>query len=106
MAQGNAWLKRGWEDIKTYGRQGLRELRNAFYADSNIARDVDPGMYGMPLQREVYEARHANAAQPTAEPIETRASSIERLVRDAEKQWEAEAQVPARARESLEVDRD
>ena len=44
--------------LKAYGRQGLQELRNAFYPESNIATPVDYGIWGKLTPGEVSMERH------------------------------------------------
>lgn len=54
----------GWAELKTYGRQGLAELRGLFYGESRIAQPPDPGMPGMYSQGEAAQVRRS--AEPTA----------------------------------------
>ena len=48
-------------------RQGLRELRAAFYPDSNIAQSPEYGLYGTRTPGEVAESRDLNARNPDEE---------------------------------------
>jgi hypothetical protein len=61
-------------------RQGLRELRGALYADSNVAQQPDYGLYGMSTPGEVAQARQAET--PTLE--EERGSTLDSRVQHAE----------------------
>lgn len=47
--------------LAAMARQGLRELRAAFYPDSNIASQTEYGIYGTRTPGEVAEAREGNA---------------------------------------------
>ncbi len=51
-------IDRGVKEVMTFFRQGLKELRSIFYADSPHARETDPGMWGNKLPMEVYQDRH------------------------------------------------
>lgn len=42
------------------GRQGLAELRAAFYPESNIAQPPGPGIFGTETQKGVDESRQAD----------------------------------------------
>lgn len=42
-------------------RQGLRELRGALYADSNVAQPPEYGMYGTKTPGEIAEDRRGDA---------------------------------------------
>ena len=43
--------------LAAMGRLGLAELRGAFFNESNIAQPPQVGLYGMPSQGEIAEAR-------------------------------------------------
>lgn len=45
-------------------RQGLAELRAAFYPESNIAQPPQMGLYGTATQREVYDGKQADTIGP------------------------------------------
>lgn len=47
----------GWEEIKTYFRQGVAEIRAVFYGESRIAQPPDPGMYGVVSHGEAADIR-------------------------------------------------
>jgi hypothetical protein len=42
-------------------RQGLRELRGAFYPESNVAQQTDYGIWGVATPGEVAESRRDDA---------------------------------------------
>lgn len=52
--------QRGWNDLMTYWRQGLKELRSVIFSESPHARETDPAMWGNKLPMEIYEDRHGN----------------------------------------------
>lgn len=47
------------------GRQGLSELRAAFYADSNVAQPPGLGIYGTATPSEVADQRNADLMSPS-----------------------------------------
>lgn len=49
-------------------RQGLAELRNALYQDSNVAQPAQYGLYGTKTPGEVAEARRAEERDLNEEP--------------------------------------
>lgn len=60
-------------------RQGLNELRNSLYSDSNVARQVEQGIYGTLTQGEIAEARRdARGQEADVEP-----SLMDEWVREA-----------------------
>jgi len=65
--------KIGAGHLQAFARQGLNELRNAVYSDSNIAQKYpEPGLYGTATQAEVGQQRLAEpqvqlGAEPTPE---------------------------------------
>lgn len=83
--------KIGEGSLGAMGRLGLHELRNATYADSNIAHHSEVGMYGNPTQGEVAEARD-DKQQTQAEP--ERESIVDRLVHEAESHPEPDEPSP------------
>src|SRR5580658_6232962 len=52
--------KWGSEHAGAMFRQGLRELRAAFYPDSNVAQQPEYGVYGTKTPGEVAEARRGD----------------------------------------------
>lgn len=48
--------------LKAYARQGLQELRNAFYPESNLATSVDYGIWGKLTPGEVSSERNEPSA--------------------------------------------
>lgn len=65
--------KMGAGSLQAMGRLGLQELRNAVYAQSNVAAATEKGMYGTALPSDVQEQRSAEPmpsapATPSAPP--------------------------------------
>lgn len=49
-------------------RQGLRELRGALYAESNVAQQPEYGLYGTRTPGEVAESRRSDGKELEEEP--------------------------------------
>jgi hypothetical protein len=63
--------KYGAGHFKAWMRQGLEELRNCFYAGSNITpKQVETGIFGSPTMGEIADERRADA------PADTRLSIL------------------------------
>lgn len=64
------------------GRQGLRELRGALYAESNVAQQPEYGLYGTRTPGEVAEARRSDERDMEEEkdrsPVQDRLRAIEK----------------------------
>ncbi len=52
--------KIGAEHASAMARQGLRELRNVFYPESNVATQTEYGVYGTKTPGEVAHDREGN----------------------------------------------
>lgn len=65
-------------------RQGLRELRAAFYPDSNVAQAPEYGLYGTRTPGEVAEARRAGERDMEEEHSGSRGSVLGDRLREAE----------------------
>lgn len=78
-------------------RQGLRELRGALYADSNVAQQPEYGLYGTRTPGEVAESRRGDGKELDEEP--PHGALAERLN-------EAERSAGDRSKESRELDRE
>jgi hypothetical protein len=59
--------KIGEGHFSAMGRQGLRELRSAFYPSSNVASMTEYGMYGTKTQGEVAQDRRDDLIDPEDE---------------------------------------
>ena len=57
MARDDAKPKLGAGHAEAMARQGLAELRAAFYAGSNIAQPTEYGIWGRPTPQEVVESK-------------------------------------------------
>ena len=58
--------KFGAGHLEAFGRQGMAEIRNALYPESNVAqRHAEPGIYGTAVPSEVDRQRQA---EPVAAP--------------------------------------
>lgn len=68
------------------GRQGLRELRGAMYAESNVAQQPEYGLYGTRTPGEVAEARRGDEREMEEE-------STGSVVQDRLRQADREADV-------------
>jgi hypothetical protein len=75
-------------------RQGLRELRAAFYPESNVAQPGEYGLYGTRTPGEVAEARRSDDRQLEEEPKDVLGQYLNR----------AERSQTDRSRESREPD--
>jgi hypothetical protein len=70
----------GMEELKTYFRQGLAEIRGFFYQDSRIAQPPDPGMYGVISHGEAADLRRS-IDRSVSEPDPARRSVLEEFER-------------------------
>ncbi len=77
--------KIGAGTMQAMARQGLHELRNALYPDSNVAAHPESGMYGTALPSEV-AAQRQGELQPGEPP---QASVIESQIKEADRQAQA-----------------
>lgn len=75
--------KIGEEHFSAWLRQGLRELRAAFYPESNVAQPAEYGLYGTKTPGEVAEARREVELEPDA-GVSNQESALNRTVREAE----------------------
>lgn len=58
------FANKGLAELAAAGRQGLKELAQALPAFNDGIKPVEePGVYGNPVQREIYEQRHPDAEQ-------------------------------------------
>jgi hypothetical protein len=70
-------------------RQGLAELRGAFYAESNVAQPAQMGLYGTSTQREVYEGKQPDGVEAAVEShsaVDERLEQTERANRDQDRE--------------------
>lgn len=89
--------KIGAGHFQAFARQGLAELRNAMYPDSNVAqRYPEQGLYGTSLQSEVAADRRADV-QGHGSMVEERAEKASETV---------EASRDGRGREPPDIERD
>lgn len=51
----------GFEEIKTFWRMGVKEVRNVFYGDSPISRESDPALWANLTPQEAFNAKHGRA---------------------------------------------
>ncbi len=65
-------------------RQGLRELRAAFYPDSNVAQQPEYGVYGTKTPGEVAEDRRGDGRDLEDEATKGRDSVLADRMRQAE----------------------
>lgn len=65
-------------------RQGLPELRAAFYPESNVAQAPEYGLYGTRTPGEVAEARRADEMDMDEESSANRESVLGDRLREAE----------------------
>jgi hypothetical protein len=80
-------------------RQGLRELRNVFYPESNVSQQLEYGLYGTRTPGEVAEARNSDTRDLEDE---RRAESIlDRKLRELDQRH----QEPGKERPGPEMDR-
>ena len=78
MSSESPETKLGAGHASAMARQGLAELRAAFYADSNVAQPTEYGMYGKPTPQEIVSDKQADQsldAQPSV--LEGRLESAE-----------------------------
>jgi hypothetical protein len=68
--------KIGEEHLSAWLRQGLRELRAAFYPDSNVAQPPEYGLYGTKTPGEVAEDRRGDARDLEDESTKDRDSVL------------------------------
>lgn len=76
--------KIGAEHASAMWRQGLREMRAAFYPESNVSQPAEYGVYGTKTPGEVAQDRRADARDPEDGTAMGRASSLEHRFRLAE----------------------
>lgn len=77
MSSANVKPKFGAGSFKAWLRQGLSELRNALYPESNVSRQTEPGMWGTQTQGEIADDRRKSVLGPEMQPGVSNASRIE-----------------------------
>ncbi len=84
--------KIGAEHASAMWRQGLRELREAVYPESNVAQPAEYGVYGTKTPGEVAQDRRADARDAEEAPAEARESALDQRARQAEARADRETQ--------------
>jgi hypothetical protein len=69
-------------------RQGLRELRSAFYPESNVSQPAEYGVYGTKTPGEVAQDRRSDARDLEDGTSSRRDSALEHRIRQAESRAE------------------
>ena len=82
--QENPREKWGAEHASAMARQGLRELRAAFYPDSNVAQQPEYGVYGTKTPGEIAEDRRGDGRDLEDEATKGRDSVLADRMRQAE----------------------
>lgn len=95
-------LKIGAGHAEAFFRQGLSELRGAFYNESNVAQPPTPGLYGVPTQGEVASAR----SQDERDAMEKQALNEEPRSIVGERLQQAENARDVRGRESRDFEKE
>jgi hypothetical protein len=75
--------KIGTGHASAFFRQGLRELRAAFYPESNVAQQSEYGLYGTRTPGEIAESRRAEL-EASAEPQSTLGERLQSARRDGQ----------------------
>jgi len=91
--------KIGEGHLAAMGRQGLREVRNALYPESNVSQQPEYGLYGTRTPGEVAEARRDDGRDFEEEKNADRGSILD------DRMKEAEARDP-HGRDDKEMDKD
>ena len=102
MAKAQGKPKFGAGHLKAMGRQGLAELRGAFYAQSNVAQPTQPGIFGAPTQGEVANERRQDARDNS----DTKESVVNDRLDQVEASLENEPEMGAPEIEPPEPDRE
>lgn len=72
--------------LQAWMRQGLRELRGAFYPESNVAQSPELGLFGTRTPGEVAEERRGQVRNLEEEKSQDRHSVLADRVKQAEAQ--------------------
>jgi hypothetical protein len=89
-ASGENQPKVGAGHLKAMARQGLKEIRGALYAHSNVAQPTEYGMFGTATPGEVDRAIQESARGPEQEPADGKDSVLAERMREAESRGERE----------------
>jgi hypothetical protein len=88
--------KCGSGHVGAMARQGLSELRGAFYPESNVAQPTEYGMYGRVTPGEVAESREAT---PDRDEEPKQGSVLEERLQQAQTRGDEGRESPEQERE-------
>jgi len=74
--------KIGAGHVEAMWRQGLAELRGAFFNESNVAQPAQYGLYGTRTPGEVAEARRAAERDHDEEPMSVLQERLDQVAKD------------------------
>lgn len=89
MREKNENAKIGAGHAEAWLRQGLNELRAAFYPESNVAQQPEYGLYGTRTPGEVAESRRSEGLN-----LEEEKSALTEHLREAEGRQDRDRETP------------
>ena len=97
------FVDRGWAELAAAGRQGLKEVGQMLpaFPESNVRPVEEPGTFGNPVAREVYDQRHPDQDAHLAETAQGAGKQTDKDAHLAKSEVSAEVKQP-----EIEMERD